>query len=302
MPALAVTGAGGFVGRHLTAAAVAAGWGVVGVVRSEPAATRVREAGGRPVLAGLEPAALAAAFRGAQAVVHLAQVGAERGGATYEAVNLGGTRAVVEAARRAGVGRIVFLSGLGVARYGMERRCSNPYFLSKLACELELFRSGLTVAVFRPSYVLGPGGELVSGLLRELAAGEVEVIGNGGYRMQPIAVGDAAALVLAAAQAGGTAVFDLVGPEPVSYRGFVDRLARLAAERGRPAAYRVRQLPAGEADRQAAAGGYRGLLRDELDCLLCDQVGEAAPLEALLGRALTPLDQALDRLLGAVAP
>jgi len=48
-----------------------------------------------------------------------------------------------------------------------------------------------------------------------------------------------------------------------------------------------------EADRQAAAGGYRGMMPDELDCLLCDEVADARPLEALLGRFLTPLDEAL---------
>jgi hypothetical protein len=35
------------------------------------------------------------------------------------------------------------------------------------------------------------------------------------------------------------------------------------------------------------------MLRDELDCLLCDEVGDDRPLEALLGRALTPLDDVL---------
>ena len=32
---------------------------------------------------------------------------------------------------------------------------------------------------------------------------------------------------------------------------------------------------------------------DELDCVLCDEVADPAPLEALLGRFLTPLDEAL---------
>jgi hypothetical protein len=50
-----------------------------------------------------------------------------------------------------------------------------------------------------------------------------------------------------------------------------------------------------EAERRAASGGYRGLLADELDCLLCDEVGDPGPLEALLGRFLTPLDEAVDK-------
>ena len=73
---LAVTGAGGFVGRSVVAVASAAGWDVVGLVRTreEP----VRAAGGRAVRSALEPAALASHFEGCSAIVHLANVGAER--------------------------------------------------------------------------------------------------------------------------------------------------------------------------------------------------------------------------------
>jgi NADH dehydrogenase len=293
---IAVTGANGFVGRHVTSAASAAGREVVGVVRSDEATLVVRDCGGRPVqVRGLDVEELTAAFAGAQAVVHLAQIGAERGAATYADVNVEGTRRVIRAAHGAGTSRLVFLSGLGVAHYGMRRRTTNRYFLSKWAAETELFGSGLGVVVFRPSYVLGPGGELVPELLKELAQGEVERIGDGGYRMQPIDVRDAAALILAATDASSSrpAVFDLVGPETVSYSDFVERVAEVAREHKQPAEYRFHEISETEADRQAEAGGYRGMLPDELDCLLCDEVSEHSRLEALLGRPLMPLDKAL---------
>ncbi|HEX9187665.1 MAG TPA: NAD(P)H-binding protein, partial [Vicinamibacteria bacterium] len=118
MKRIAVTGANGFVGRHVVRHAVAAGHEVVGVVRSEAAAQVVRESGGYPILlVGRDPEALVRALDGCQAVVHLAQVGAERGGQTYEAVNIGFTERVLEDARHAGVPRVVYFSGLGVARY-----------------------------------------------------------------------------------------------------------------------------------------------------------------------------------------
>jgi nucleoside-diphosphate-sugar epimerase len=229
-------------------------------------------------------------------VVHLAQIGAERGGRTYEQVNVGLTERVLEACRRAGVPRLVLFSGLGVARYGMKPRCTNPYFLSKLTAEIRLFRSGLEGVVFRPSYVVGPGDAFVPAVLGAMAAGAVERPGDGSYRMQPVAVADAAALVLAAAARPGPAlptVFDLVGPEPLSYAGLLERLARAAGAAGRPVTYQVREIPVAEADRQARAGGYQGMLPDELDCLLCDEVGDPSPLETLLGRPLTPLADAL---------
>ena len=297
MKRIAITGANGFVGRHLVRHAVALGWGVTGVVRSEAAAQVVRAAGGLPLeLLGRDPEALVRVLDGCQAVVHLAQIGAERGGSTYEAINVHLTERVLEDARHAGVPRLALFSGLGVARFGMAPRCTNAYFLSKLAAETLAFRSGLECVVFRPSYVVGPGDAFVPTVLAAVAGGELELPGDGSYRMQPIAVADAAACVLAAVERPAGAfptVFDLVGPEAVSYASLVERVVSVARALGRPAQLRVRGIAIGEAERQARAGGYQGLLPDELDCLLCDEVADPGPLAALLGRALTPLDEAL---------
>ena len=192
--------------------------------------------------------------------------------------------------------RVVYFSGLGVARYGMAPRCSNPYFLSKLAAETTLFRSGLEGVVFRPSFVVGPGDAFVPAVLRAMETGEVELPGDGSYRMQPIAVEDAADAVLAAIGRPAGAfptVFDLVGPEPVTYARLLERLAGVAGALGRPAELRLREVAVAEADRRARAGGYMGMLPDELDCLLCDETADPSPLESLLGRKLRPLDEAL---------
>ncbi len=292
---IAVTGANGFVGRQLTRYASALGWEVLGVVRSEAAARTVVESGGRAVVLGSEPGTLAGAIAGCRAVVHLAMIGGERGGATYDAVNVAGTERVIAAARAAGVSRVVAFSGLGVARYGLAPRCTNRYFLSKLAAEVALFRSDRAALVFRPSYVVGPGDAFVPRLLEGMAKGEVARPGDGSYRLQPIAVKDVAALVLAAVERESVAprVYDLVGPEPLAHDRFLERLAVLARAHGKPATFRLLTTPIEEADRQARAGGYQGMLADELDCLLCDEVSDAAPLEALLGRFLTPVDEAL---------
>jgi NADH dehydrogenase len=307
---LAVTGANGFVGRHVTAAAAARGWAVAGIVRSAAAAEVVAAAGGEPVVVsplGGEP--LARALRGAGALVHLAQIGAERGGATYESVNVTGTGRVVAAAREAGVRRVVLFSGLGVARYGQAPRVTSRYFLSKLCAEGELFRSDREAVVFRPSYIMGPGDGLTAFLLAAFAGGGVEVPGDGSYRMQPVSVADAAEAVLAAAASPAALspaapphrVLDLVGPEPVSYRGLIAAVARAARALGRPVEERVREVALAEADRQARGAGFHGLGPDELDCLVCDEVADPRPLEALLRRPLTPLAAVVDAAVRGVA-
>jgi NADH dehydrogenase len=302
---LALTGANGFVGRHVVRHVTKNGDEALGLVRSEAAAEIVGRAGGRPVrLDELNADSLARVFEGCEAVVHLAQIGAERGSQTYEAINVGLTERVVEGCQRAGVERLVFFSGLGVARYGMTRRCTNRYFLSKLSAENVLLGSDRDVVIFRPSYVVGPGDAFVPAVLAAMEAGEVERPGDGTYRMQPIAVADAAALVLAAARrprGGFPAVFDLVGPEPLSFAALLDRLAAVARAAGRPSTFTVKEIPIAEADRLARDGGYQGMLPDELDCLLCDEVADPSPLVDLAGRPLTSLDAALAAALPAPA-
>jgi len=310
MPRLAVTGAGGFVGRHVVSAARAEGWDVVGLVRSESAARIVTYAGGAPALVpGLDAEALAPAMAGAAAVVHLAMIGSEKDGRTYEAINVEGTRAVVGAARAAAVPRIVLFSGLGVAHYGMAPRTTDPYFLSKLRAEAAVLESGLEACILRPSYILGPRDGLVTSLLRQMAAGEVEQVGDGSYRMQPIAVRDAAAVVVAAVSGpvpapapgrGPHRVLDLVGARPVSYRDFVEALAAAARALRRPAEFRVREVPVAEAERRSREG--TGMPPDDLDVLLCDETGDPRPLEALLGRFLTPLEEALTAAVRGTPP
>ena len=300
---LAVTGANGFVGRQVTALAARRAWTVAAVVRSAAGARTVAAAAGEPVLVpDLAGEPLTSAFRGARAVVHLAHIGAERDGATYEAVNVAGTRRVVSAAREAGVGRVVLFSGLGVARYGQAPRVTNRYFLSKLKAELELFRSDREAVVFRPSYIVGPGDGLTAFLLAALATDGVEIPGDGSYRMQPVFVEDAAEAVLAAVGSPAPLspfapphrVVDLAGPAPVSYRDLIHAVARAARGVGRPVHERILEVGMADAERRARAEGFHGLGPDDFDCLVCDEVADPRPLEALLGRQLTPLGTALE--------
>lgn len=296
---IAVTGASGFVGSHLLRAAAEAGTRVLAVVRSEDSARRVRALGADAVVAPLRGQELALALAGSDAVVHLAHIGSERHGQTYQAVNVEGTRQVATAAATAGVGRVVMFSGLGVARYGLAPRVTDPYFRSKLEAERELFAAGVEAVVFRPSYILGAGDGFVPFVLEQARAGVLELPGDGSYRMQPVAVEDAAAALLAAADPGADLFFpdrprhraiDLVGPEPLAVADFVTVLAAVARELGTALRFELRSVPVEEADAAARKGGWHGMPADELDCLLCDEVADPAPLQALLGRPLTTVD------------
>src|SRR5918995_961593 len=95
---IAVTGATGFVGSHLVPHLVREGHRVVAVSRGgrrlpgwgEAIATRAAN-----VETGI---GLPAAFAGAQAVVHLVAIPRETGGRRFDAVNVEGTRRVLDGA------------------------------------------------------------------------------------------------------------------------------------------------------------------------------------------------------------
>jgi NADH dehydrogenase len=300
---IAIVGANGFVGRHLLQALGREGYPVLGVVRSEEGARVVRHEGGTPFqvvdLDRPSARALAPALADCAALVHTASV--STGPGAWDRTDPAGLLNVIEACRESRVPRIVFLSGLGIAHYGMNPHCTNPYFLAKMAGEVALFRSDRAVTVFRPSYIFGAGDELLSPLIRRMAeASGIEIPGDGAYRLQPISVQDAARAILAAIEDEGTTsprVADLVGPEIVSYRALIGRVASLLGRR-----VEIRERPIDEALAQARESGYFGLRAHDLACLLCDEVSDPRPVRSLIDQPLETLDAMLRRTIESLAP
>ena len=132
-----VTGASGFVGRHVTHELA-----TTGAVRA-----MVRTARGAEALAGVDcdlvrgdvtdPASLRAAARGMRTIVHLVSI-IEGAPATFERVMAAGTGNLVEAARESGVRRIVLMSALGTGP-----GATVPYFRAKWAAEQAVASSGV---------------------------------------------------------------------------------------------------------------------------------------------------------------
>lgn len=168
-----VTGAGGFVGRALTAALDSAGRDWIAATRKPSPAP-----GDRQIVVGDIGAETdwRAALQGIDCVVHLAartHVIDERSSdplAAYRSINLSGTTALAQQTAAAGVRRLVFLSSIKVngeattARPYTEDDTPRPedaYGISKLEAEDALRRigadSGLETVVLRPPLVYGPG-------------------------------------------------------------------------------------------------------------------------------------------------
>ncbi|HQZ17372.1 MAG TPA: NAD(P)H-binding protein [Vicinamibacteria bacterium] len=300
-PKVAIIGANGFVGRHIVELLVRQGRPVLGVVRSDEGARVVHERGGIPFrvqdLHESETRSLVPALEGCAGLVYTASVSAAAGAS--DRTDPSGLANVLGACRAAGVPKFVFLSGLGIAHYGMNSHCTNPYFLAKMAGEVALFRSDLGVAVFRPSYIFGTGDEFLSPLIRRVASESViEIPGSGDYRLQPISVADTARAILGAIDArehSSPRVIDLVGPDVLSYRALILKIASLVGRR-----VEIRERPVEEAEAQARSTGYFGLRAHDLACLLCDEISDPASVAALLGEPLETVDAMLKRTIDGV--
>ncbi len=220
-----VTGAAGFVGVRVCQMLVQHGWRVRAFVHRP--ARAARRLGGTPVevVGGdvRDPAALDRATRGAGSVVHLAAIAIETGHATYEAVNTEGTRAVLDAAQRAGVRRIVHMSQNGASS-------ASPYrFLrSKGLAEDAVRASTLEWTILRPSVIFGPGDEFVSVLARlvRLSPLVYPLPGGGRSRFQPVAVDDVARAACMALDRPATirGVLPLGGAAALTLRQMTERI------------------------------------------------------------------------------
>lgn len=174
---VAVTGATGFIGRYLVRALLARGAHVVGVVRSPEKVPALAAAGVELRKADLgDPAALAAGFAGADAVISNAALIAlgRNQRSQLIATNVEGTRNVFEAARAAGVARIVQTSSAQVYRpkwshvyeetdplrsAGELALPLSDYSVSKAEGEQEAWRLaeryGIALSTARPQVVFG---------------------------------------------------------------------------------------------------------------------------------------------------
>lgn len=167
---VAVTGATGFVGRHVVAALLKAGYRVRALVRDRSKATEVLPADRRVALVEgdvLDRKSPDELVRGAQACIHLIGIIREGSRQTFQGMHVEATRAMLAACQSAdpALRRFVHMSALGVRPDGPAE-----YQRTKFAGELLVRRSGLDWTVFRPGMIHGPGGEFVD-MVKKWCAG-----------------------------------------------------------------------------------------------------------------------------------
>jgi NADH dehydrogenase len=221
----AVTGAFGYSGRYIATRLLEQGRKVVtltnSVDRANPFGGRIRAV---PLSFG-EPDKLAAGLAGVDVLYNTYWVRFNHGMFTHgEAVQ--NTLVLFEAARRAGVRRVVHVS------------ITNPsedspldYFAGKARLERALRESGLSHAILRPTVLFGREDILVNNIAWALRRFPFfAVFGDGSYRLQPIHVDDLAELAVAEGMQSENVVVNAIGPETFTYRALVKAVCGAIAQ------------------------------------------------------------------------
>jgi len=299
---ICVLGGSGFVGTELVTRLVYAGHWVRVATRNPAHAERLRVLDTAELRAANvhDPRVLGQLFDGCEVVVNLVGILNERRRATFDTVHAALAAKVINAARGAGVRRVLHMSSLGAAADAPSR-----YLRSKAAAEAAVRavphpeQPHPAVTIFRPSVIFGAGDSLTNrfaSLLR-LSAG-VLPLARARARFAPISVVDVVEAFMRALNRAPSAgaSYELCGPEVLSLEQIVRLTARVA---GLPC--HIVRLPDALARLQGAVMGllpgkpfsldnYRSLTIDSV----CRENGCAA-----LGIAPRPLLAELPRYLGA---
>jgi len=218
-----VTGAFGYSGRYIAQRLLEKGYAVDTLTNSP---NRPNPFGGRvrafPFHFG-EPEKLTESLRGTEVLYNTYWVRFNYKKAFHHASAVENTLTLFQAAKAAGVRRIVHVS---ITNPSLDSPLE--YFAGKARLEQALIESGLSYAILRPAVLFGKEDVLINNiawLLRRLPI--FGVFGNGRYRLQPIHVDDLARLAVEQGESRENTVINAIGPETFTYRELVERVGQI---------------------------------------------------------------------------
>jgi nucleoside-diphosphate-sugar epimerase len=222
MMKIAITGATGFVGSHLAMRLVSEGHEVVRLAR------RARADEDVVVTPFDDVNRLANAFSGCRAVAHCAGINRELGEQTYQRVHVVSTRNVVEAARRAGVEKIVLMSFLRA-----RPDCGSTYHESKWAAEEIVRESDLDYTIVKAGVVYGRGDHMLDHLSQAFHTFPIfALVGLKEQTVRPLAIEDLVHVMRASLidRRLKRQTIALLGPEEIYLREAVRRVAEVVGK------------------------------------------------------------------------
>jgi NADH dehydrogenase len=222
-----ITGGSGFVGGHVVHELRGRDLPVRCLVRDLRGGTRLA-AWGCELAEGdvTDPLSLRASVAGVDTVVHLVAIRQGRR-EQFQRIMVEGTRDLLAAAKDAGVRRFVYMSALGTSEATKDLV---PYYGAKWENEQQVAASGIPYVIFRPSFVFGTDGGILPTFVKLARLTPVTpIIGSGRKRIQPIWADDLAKYFAEAVERDDVVgrVFELGGPDVVSWNEFWERLKRV---------------------------------------------------------------------------
>lgn len=216
-----LTGANGFIGRHLAEALAASHHQVVCAVRNPSLSKDPRF---RYIAADFtrdtDPAGWQPRLVGVDVVINTVGIIQEQGRQTFDTIHSRAPRALFAASVAAGVKMVIQISALG-ADHGAQSR----YHLSKK--EADDFLAGLPLnwAIVQPSLVYGPDGVSARTFSMLASLPVIPLPGRGGQMIQPVHIDDVVACIVALLDSAEQKTRMVVaGPQPMSLRDFLYRL------------------------------------------------------------------------------
>jgi uncharacterized protein YbjT (DUF2867 family) len=282
-----LTGASGFVGRHLLYALYRRGHAVVA-------------AGRMPLPGALHTEFVLADFardcrigdwiprlRGIDLVINAVGIVRETEFETFDAIHVRAPSALFDACVVAGVQRVIQISALGA-----DAGARSKYHVSKRQADEHLAGLPLTWTIVQPSLVYGPDGASAKLFTTLACLPYIPLVGNGSQLLQPVHIEDVTSGIstLIDADLGQRVIIPFVGSAAISLREYLATLRRslgLGRARYIRVPIRVMRLTA-----RAAELLPRSLLNGEtLEMLLRGNTGDARPLQGILGRKTRAPDQ-----------
>lgn len=222
----AVTGATSFTGRFIAQRLVDGGHQVRDLTRAPRSPHPLGGSASSFVLDFDHRDRLATSLDGVDTLYNTLWIRFERGLITY-AWAIERSRILFDAARRAGVRRIVHISVVNASP-----DAPTAYFRAKAVVEQALVDSGVSHAIVRPTVTFGPGDILVNNLawtLRRFPA--FGIPGDGRYPIQPVHVEDVADVAVRAGAATDNVTLDAGGPDIFAFNDFVALVRRAVGSR-----------------------------------------------------------------------
>ncbi len=283
-----VIGGSGFIGRYVVKRLARKGYVVRVAGRSTEAARALRPMGqvGQvvPLYCSLaEPATVIRAVEGADLVVNLVGILAERRPGDFRRLQAEGPGHIARGAAAGGAGALVHVSAIGA-----DAQSPSEYARTKAQGEAAVREAFPAASIVRPSLVFGAEDAFFNRFGAMARMLPVMPVICGDTRMQPVYVGDVADAVVAVSGLPGT-LYELGGPRVWTFRQLLQYILKVT-QRERT----LLEIPLGVARLQAAIAELlptKPFTRDQLLLLERDNVvSEGMPGLGELGIVPTPVE------------